>query len=83
MAIAGERADCVDMWTTWLFAPRPPQDWFSPRKLISFYNTSALKRTLERLVDFDRINAVKDETRQYIHARVCLPSPDSCGVPRT
>jgi NTE family protein len=38
------------------FAPRAPQDWFSPSKLISYYDTSALKGTLERLVDFDRIN---------------------------
>jgi NTE family protein len=38
------------------FTPRPLQDWFSPGKLISYYDTSALKGTLERLVDFDRIN---------------------------
>ena len=38
------------------FTPRTPQDWFSPGKLISYYDTSALKGTLERLVDFDRIN---------------------------
>ena len=38
------------------FAPRAPQDWFAPGKLISYYDTSALKGTLERLVDFDRIN---------------------------
>ena len=39
------------------FTPRAPHDWFSPGKLISYYDTSALKGTLERLVDFDRINA--------------------------
>jgi NTE family protein len=38
------------------FAPRAPQDYFSPGKLVSFYDTGALRRTLERLVDFDRIN---------------------------
>jgi NTE family protein len=38
------------------FAPRQFYDWFSPTKRISYYDTSALKRTLERLVDFDRIN---------------------------
>jgi NTE family protein len=38
------------------FAPRGPQDYFSSGKLVSFYDTGALRRTLERLVDFDRIN---------------------------
>jgi NTE family protein len=42
------------------FTPRLPQDWFSPDKCVSYYETSALKRTLERLVDFDRINNAKD-----------------------
>jgi NTE family protein len=42
------------------FTPRPPQDWFSSGKLVSYYQTSALKGTLERLVDFDRINDVGD-----------------------
>jgi NTE family protein len=42
------------------FTPRPPLDWFSPNKCVSYYETSALKRTLERLVDFDRINSAKD-----------------------
>jgi NTE family protein len=38
------------------FAPRAPQDWFSPDRLVSFYDTAALRGTLERVVDFDRIN---------------------------
>ena len=38
------------------FTPRTLQDWFSPGKLISYYDTSVLERTLDRLVDFDRIN---------------------------
>ena len=38
------------------FTPRPPQDWFSADRCVSYYKTSALKGTLERLVDFDRIN---------------------------
>ena len=38
------------------FAPHGVSDWLMPQRLTSFYNTSALKRTLERLVDFDRIN---------------------------
>jgi NTE family protein len=42
------------------FAPRvpPPFLWpFGGIAATSFYDTSPLKRTLERLVDFDRINA--------------------------
>ena len=42
------------------FTPRAPQDWFSSDKCVSYYETSVLKRTLERLVDFDRINDIKD-----------------------
>ena len=39
------------------FAPRPMLDWISFPNPTSYYNTSLLKSTLERLVDFDRINA--------------------------
>src|SRR5262249_56209172 len=39
------------------FAPRRPQDLFAPGKYLSYYDTAALRGTLERLVDFDRINA--------------------------
>ena len=42
------------------FTPHTPQEWFSPDKLVSYYDTSALKETLERLVDFDRINNAED-----------------------
>jgi NTE family protein len=42
------------------FSPRPPQDWFSPNNCVSYYITSALKETLERYADFDRINSAKD-----------------------
>jgi NTE family protein len=38
------------------FAPRGPQDLFAPGKYLSYYHTDALRGTLERLVDFDRIN---------------------------
>jgi NTE family protein len=38
------------------FAPRGPQDFFAPGKYLSYYDTGALRGTLERLVDFDRIN---------------------------
>src|SRR5579863_2765353 len=43
-----------------LFTPRAPQDWFSSEKCVSYYDTSALKKTLEWLVDFNRINDSKD-----------------------
>jgi NTE family protein len=39
------------------FAPRPVLDWISYPNPTSYYNTDSLKSTLERLVDFDRINA--------------------------
>jgi len=42
------------------FAPRPPLYWFSPDQYVSYYVTSSLKQTLERHVDFDRINRTKD-----------------------
>lgn len=47
------------------FTPRMLQNWFSP--FISYYDTSVLKGTLERLVDFDRINNAK-ETRLSVGA---------------
>jgi NTE family protein len=42
------------------FTPRTLQYWFSPEKCVSYYDTSALTVTLERQVDFDRINNAKD-----------------------
>jgi NTE family protein len=39
------------------FAPRRPMDWLSVEQPISYYDSTALKATLERLVDFDRINS--------------------------
>jgi NTE family protein len=39
------------------FAPRPALYWFGGALPTSFYDTTTLKNTLERLVDFDRINA--------------------------
>src|SRR5262252_2863950 len=41
------------------FSPQP-QTWVPPDERVSFYSTSALRATLERLVDFDRINAGKE-----------------------
>jgi NTE family protein len=45
--------------TPGFFALRPVTPWFWPgtsMRATSYYDTSELKRTLERLVDFDRIN---------------------------
>ncbi|MGQ0567868.1 MAG: patatin-like phospholipase family protein [Gemmobacter sp.] len=42
------------------FSPRRMLEWMSPRRPVSYYDTSALKATLERLVDFDRINAATE-----------------------
>lgn len=39
------------------FMPRPASAWLGARPPASFYDTAALKSTLEELVDFDRINA--------------------------
>ena len=39
------------------FAPHSPMHWLRGAKPTSYYDTSPLKDTLERLVDFDRINA--------------------------
>lgn len=39
------------------FQPRKPTDWWFGNTPTSYYDTGALKSTLERLVDFDRINA--------------------------
>ena len=36
------------------FTPRAPKDWLPPGNLVSYYDTSVLKTTLERLADFDR-----------------------------
>jgi NTE family protein len=49
------------------FAPQPQHPLLPPDKRLSYYTTSALKQTLERLVDFDRINVGK-ETRLSVGA---------------
>jgi len=38
------------------FHPRPLTDWIAQPAPLSYYDTSDLRATLERLVDFDRIN---------------------------
>ncbi|NUJ81335.1 patatin-like phospholipase family protein [Methylocystis sp. FS] len=42
------------------FAPRAAHEWFFGVSPMSYYATSALKSTLERLVDFDRINDLRE-----------------------
>lgn len=42
------------------FAPRAMPEWLSVQSPTSYYSTAALQHTLERLVDFDRINHSKD-----------------------
>jgi NTE family protein len=39
------------------FTPRPATDWLLGGQPVSFYSTAPLRSTLERLIDFDRINA--------------------------
>jgi len=39
------------------FQPREPTEWWFGPTPTSYYNTGSLRSTLERLVDFDRINA--------------------------
>ena len=46
------------------FAPRPLTDWFSSP--VSYYDTAALRSTLEAFIDFDRLNA--RETRFSVGA---------------
>jgi NTE family protein len=57
--------------TPGFFRPRLPNPWFHPPGTIeatSHYDTGALKATLERFVDFDRVNADKTETRLSLGA---------------
>src|SRR5581483_11810748 len=49
------------------FAPRKFSEWLASHTPMSFYSTEALRQTLERLVDFDRINHAK-ETRLSVGA---------------
>lgn len=69
-SVAGNMAGSVSPWMKQLsalhalvmgqanfFEPRRPTDWWFGRSPTSYYDTSALKSTLESLVDFDRINA--------------------------
>jgi NTE family protein len=67
------------------FAPRTLRDWFSLDTPVSYYDTAALKGTLENLVDFERINngggtrlsvgAVNLRTGQFVYfdsARIAI-----------
>ena len=53
------------------FRPRLPNPWFHPRGTIeatSYYDTRPLKATLERFVDFDRVNSDNCDTRLSLGA---------------
>jgi NTE family protein len=53
------------------FGPRLPNPWFHPPGTIeatSYYDTRPLKATLERFVDFDRINSDNKDTRLSLGA---------------
>jgi NTE family protein len=61
-AIAGDRRrtsslNALMFGQPGFFAPRPAVHWLFGATPTSYYDTSALKDTLEQLVDFDRINA--------------------------
>jgi NTE family protein len=64
--IAGAMQQRVSAWSALMFgapgffSPRAPAEWLSPDTLVSYYDTAALRRTLERLIDFDRINDGKE-----------------------
>ena len=53
------------------FRPRIPNPWFHPPRTIeatSYYDTRPLRATLERFVDFDRVNSEKYDTRLSLGA---------------
>jgi NTE family protein len=53
------------------FRPRLPNPWFHPHGTIeatSYYDTGPLRATLERFVDFDRVNSEKHDTRLSLGA---------------
>ncbi len=69
LAVRGDIARAAANWfsanlalvqgTPGFFAPRQPVPWLQPPgslEATSYYDSTALKATLERLVDFDRIN---------------------------
>ena len=56
LAAKNKRADSAHVRPAWLFRCAPAPGLVLPDKLISYYDTTVLKGTLERLVDFDRIN---------------------------
>jgi NTE family protein len=57
--------------TPGFFRPRIPNPWFHPPGTLeatSYFDTRPLKATLERFVDFDRLNADKQDTRLSLGA---------------
>jgi NTE family protein len=65
------------------FTVRQPAPWLHPDgslEATSFYETKLLKRTLERLVDFDRINT--GEMRLSVGTLTCAPAISSTSTTR-
>ena len=57
--------------TPGFFRPRMPNPWFHPPGTIeatSYYDTQPLRATLERIIDFDRVNSDKKDTRLSLGA---------------
>jgi NTE family protein len=57
--------------TPGFFKPRFPNPWLQPPGTIeatSYYDTRPLKATLERFVDFERVNSDKEDTRLSLGA---------------
>jgi NTE family protein len=63
----GASVAAVVLGQSGFFRPRPATAWLGSRPPLSYYDTSELKATLERLVDFDRINH-PDSTRLSVGA---------------
>jgi len=72
-ALANQVSAVTVAWagTPGFFRPRIPNPWFHPPGTIeatSYYDTRSLRATLERFVDFDRVNSDKYDTRLSLGA---------------
>jgi NTE family protein len=72
-ALANQVSAVTVAWagTPGFFRPRIPSPWFHPPGTIeatSYYDTRSLRATLERFVDFDRVNSDRYDTRLSLGA---------------
>jgi NTE family protein len=72
-ALANQVSALTVAWagTPGFFRPRIPNPWFHPPGTIeatSYYDTRSLRATLERFVDFDRVNSDRYDTRLSLGA---------------